>query len=55
MSIAHEGEIHKTPYSHWGISGYPMPEDTPYITQDEASYFAPSSALLDAIEKSING
>ncbi len=55
MSIAHEGDIHKMPYHHWGISGYPMPEDTPYITQEDSTYFAPSSDLLEAIEKSING
>ena len=55
MSIAHEGSLHKTPYSHWSISGYPMPEDTPYATYENDGYPDLSSSLIDEIAKAVNG
>ena len=55
MSMTHEGDLHKTPYSHWSISGYPMPEDTPYATREISADVTVSDVVLVDIAKAVNG
>ena len=55
MSIAKEGDLDKTPYSHWSLSGYPMPEDTPYTAFDSSVPSVVNKELLDEVAKAANG